>query len=303
MPVTVSDTLLAKELELDFFARINESMNSALWRRISTLVTSAERTREYGWLGSSPSVREFNAERRPAGLGEFTYVIRNRKWEASIEVDNDDLRHYKRGDQVQIRIAQLADRFASHPNTYLFKTVLPAGESDNGYDGVPFFSDSHPVAGATQSNALTHSVGDPGALTPTEVEGIFNKAWVALMGMRDDQGEQAGESPKSLVLACAHTHVPVFNKLLNPAFGLLDGGTSRSVSHNDVTVYGTPNIPNDRIYLLNASDYIKPFVFQQVSEVEFGSDENFLTDFTVFGAKANYNFGYGDYKKAVLVSL
>ena len=59
-------------------------------------VTSMTRTEEYGWLGQFPGLKEWVGERVLRGIREHSYVIRNRKFETTVEVSRDDIEddHY-----------------------------------------------------------------------------------------------------------------------------------------------------------------------------------------------------------------
>lgn len=65
--------------------------------RVTLIVPSKHLSEDYGWLGQLPSLREFGAERIPKGLSEYKYTIKNKKWEASVRVDNDIFRFEQYG--------------------------------------------------------------------------------------------------------------------------------------------------------------------------------------------------------------
>jgi len=81
-------------------------------------------------------------------LGNESYSIENLKYESTLEVDRDEVADDQTG-QIRIRIAELAERAASHKD-FLLSQLLINGETAgfNSYDGVSFFNDAH-VSGSS----------------------------------------------------------------------------------------------------------------------------------------------------------
>ena len=105
-------------------------------------VTSMTRTEEYGWLGQFPSLREWVGERVVRGIKEHGYSIRNKKYEATIELSRDDIEDdhygiYAKGFQ------EMGQSAAAHPCQMAF-AQLKGGFDTVCYDGQYFFDTDHP---------------------------------------------------------------------------------------------------------------------------------------------------------------
>ncbi len=109
---------------------------------------------------------------------QWTQTIRNKDWSKTLGVPvnaykDDNLGVYKQ--QAEL----LGIAAANHPDKLLFDTIV-GGFTAESYDGVAFFSASHPMdGGGTQSNLVS------GALSATK----FREALTALDGMTDYYGK------------------------------------------------------------------------------------------------------------------
>lgn len=121
------------------------------WPQIAMEVPSEGRSVDYKWLGAFPMMREWVGDRVVKSLEAFNYEIVNKSFEATIEVDRDDIED----DQIGIyrpMIQGLGDAAAKHPDMLVFG-LLKAGFTTPCYDGQYFFDTDHPVAGASVSNS------------------------------------------------------------------------------------------------------------------------------------------------------
>ena len=111
---------------------------------------SGTKTEEYGWLGQVPSLREWIGERVSGGIKEHGYVIRNRKFESTIEVARDSIEDDQYGVYMPL-FAELGRAAAAHPCEMVFG-ALKKGFAEKCYDGQYFFDTDHPIADGTMSN-------------------------------------------------------------------------------------------------------------------------------------------------------
>jgi len=105
---------------------------------------------DYTWLGSLPMMREWIGDRAIKDLSASHYVIRNKRFEATVEVDADHIED----DQIGIyspMIAELGRGAKIHPDILTF-SLLAAGFSTPCYDGQYFFDADHPVGETSVSN-------------------------------------------------------------------------------------------------------------------------------------------------------
>ena len=157
MPVTRGDVqgILQDALKALFF----ESLHSLQQQNYERLVTVAPSGKgrdgeKYGWLSPTVGMRQFKDKRIPQGLVSHNYYIQNLKWENTLAVEREAVDSDQYG-QVKIRINQLAWQAARFKDKLTFQT-LANGFTGKGYDGKPFFSDSHKEGkSGPQSNIMT----------------------------------------------------------------------------------------------------------------------------------------------------
>jgi len=113
---------------------------------IAMTVPSGTRSNDYRWLGKIKGMREWLGDREITNLEQSGYVIENKHFENTVEVDADDFKD----DQIGIytpMIADLGQTAAEHPDQLVYG-LLKKGIVDKCYDGQPMFSTTHPVSGA-----------------------------------------------------------------------------------------------------------------------------------------------------------
>ena len=122
----------------------------AMWQLVAMEAPSVGRSVDYKWLGDYPTMREWLGDRVIKDLSAFSYEITNKDYEATIEVDRNDIED----DQIGVytpAIQGLAQEAKAHPDILVF-ALLEAGFSTLCYDGQYFFDDDHPVGESTASN-------------------------------------------------------------------------------------------------------------------------------------------------------
>lgn len=121
-----------------------------LYRKVAMVVPSSVREESYAWLGAFPRMREWIGERQVKNLQMHSYSITNKDWEATIEVDRNDIEDDAVGIYRPI-VAELGRAAAVHPDEVVFD-LLRRGFTSTCYDGQYFFDTDHPVGGSTASN-------------------------------------------------------------------------------------------------------------------------------------------------------
>lgn len=136
------------------------------YQQVATVVQSASASTTYGWLGEFPKLREWVGDRAMKNMREYGYVIINKKYESTVNVDRSDIEDDNLGVYTPL-VAEMGHAAATHPDEIIFP-LLAEGTTRLCYDGKPFFSAEHPVLAAdgttskAVSNLLTPST-DPGA--------------------------------------------------------------------------------------------------------------------------------------------
>ncbi|MBO6937545.1 MAG: Mu-like prophage major head subunit gpT family protein [Deltaproteobacteria bacterium] len=138
-----------------FQGGFNSAIDPDLWKLFAMEVPSTAREEVYQWLGNHSKMREWLGARIIRKLKAHEYRIKNRKFELTEEVFEDDIEDGQLA-ELKPRFEDMGEEVALLPNDILF-AVLNEGKSVLGYDGVPLFSTSHPVGSGVDSNYETGS--------------------------------------------------------------------------------------------------------------------------------------------------
>lgn len=120
------------------------------WQKVAMKAPSTGKRNTYAWLGDFPRMREWLSERHVKNLKAHDYTILNKTFELTCEVPREDIEDDEIGAFTPI-VARMGEATAEHPDELVFP-LLPDGLTTNSYDGVPFFSTTHPVGNSTVSN-------------------------------------------------------------------------------------------------------------------------------------------------------
>lgn len=134
-----------QRLGVGFQTRFQNALKTATSLRgaLCTDVPSSARSEDYGWLADLPGVREWIGDRKVRQLAANNYNIVNKDWEATFEVDRNDIDDDNLG-LYGTKIDLLADAANRHPDELSFG-LLKAGFTTDCYDGQYFFDTDHPV--------------------------------------------------------------------------------------------------------------------------------------------------------------
>ncbi len=284
------DTItIRKGLLTNFFEGYDAA--ETLWDQVATKVPSTAASEDYGWLGSVPRLREMDGERIPQKLMEYTYTLKNKEFEASIEVRHADLKDDQTGKYGPL-VRSIGESAKTYPDELVFGSLLPNGFTNLAYDGQYFFDTDHPVGntGSTFSNKGT------AALDATS----FNVARVALLKAKDDFGRPVNQGADLRLI------IPV--DLLSAAEALLEAeflaGGANNVNYKKASIVVSPWLTDtNNWYLINAQGVIKPFIVQEREFIPFealeeGSSENWWRKKNYYGTYWRGNAGYGLFQKA-----
>ncbi len=268
------------------------------------------------FLGHVPQMREWGTGRLAKGLLSETYVVENMKYEATMEVDEDELEDDQTG-QISIRTQELAQAAADHPAN-MIADLLINGEAAgfHSYDGVPFFSDAH-VSGdsGAQSNKLDFDISakmpaepnTPNQASVLTMQQAFSDALAQMMTFKDDRGDVMNIGASGLVVICHATQYMNWLKAVTAA--LVDN------TDNVIKQFKPDVIPMGRLtdaskfYLAKTDEPVRPFVFQKRKAVQFdamdkANDEAvFMNGKLRYGVKARYRMVYGKWMYCVRVDF
>jgi len=296
----INTGLLTKGLRSEFFNRFNNT--TTYYQDLATRIPSTSDSETYRWLGTVPKMREWGTGRLAKGLRTESYSVENLKYEATIEVDRDEIADDQTG-QIRVRVAELAQRAATHKD-YLIAQLLINGETSgyNSYDGVSFFNDAH-VSGASgaQDNLLDYDAASPDAPTVEEFKGALKQAIAQMLSFKDDQGEPMLINASGLVCVVPPTMYFTALEALNAT---VVNNTS-NVLEGAARVISLPWLTDaSKWYLLKTDGVVRPFIFQDREPIEFGalaenSEEGFKREKYLFGVRARYRMTYGYWQYAV----
>jgi len=301
--MAVIDTgLLTKGVRSEFFSRLQTA--PSFWERLVTRIQSTTATEQYRWLGQVPQMREWGTGRMAKGLHSESYDVTNKKFEATIEVDRDELADDQTG-QIRVRVQELADAVVSHKD-YLVSQLLINGATSgyNSYDGVTFWNAAHVFGDSgNQDNDLTTAIVAKDAPTTAEFKAAFAYMSSEMMKFLDDQARPLNTQASGLVCV-----VPA--KMYWTALEAMRAGV---ISSTDNVMKGAADVipcpyldatATDTWYLLKVDKALRPLIFQDREALEFGeltgsSDEGFMREKYYYGVRARYEITYGQWAYAV----
>jgi phage major head subunit gpT-like protein len=266
---------------------------------LATETTSNKREENYGWVGELPGMQEWKTDRMLKVLEAYSLAIRNKKWEASLRLKNDDIADDNLG-LLPPLISDMAANARLHPGILVARLLLNgfAGTAypDLGdglaFDGEFFFSADH----ATGSNVLAVAFSAANLDTASQL-------------LRKQKRFDADAKEGSLYAKGTHLFVGVADELLAEKVltqEMLAGGESNT-NRGKYTLVVTPEFSDGEWALADLRGAVRPFIFQTreaISTSTVGGRGNsdtvgFMYDEVWMGAKARYNAGYFDFRRIV----
>lgn len=306
MMVGMGGMLINKENVTNLFVSLKTTFNNAFgaapsnWKRIAMLVPSTTSQNDYSWMSNFPKMREWIGDKVVKSLAVFDYTIKNKDWEATVEVDRNDIEDDNLG--IYAPQAQMAGLSASElPDDIVFG-LLNNGFINLCYDGQYFFDTDHPVKQIDGSTALVSNKGTIKLSIDSlaAADASIGAADIALMEMKDDEGRSLTVMAKLLV-------VPPALKLVANALvttdRLEDGKPNPYKGAYEVLV--EPRLTSRTAwFVLDNSKPVKPIVYQErkkpvfVQQTGMDNDDVFTRKKFKFGAEARAAGGYGFWQLA-----
>lgn len=163
MPISVTKLKTAEVESKALFLRGLQSVSNPLFQRLCTEVSMTTKTMETPIAGMIGALEEWNGPRTVEELSEDAYSITAKKFQKTVGVPRESFEDNTHGSYIA-QLETFGMMVGAWPDQQVAKK-LEAGETDLCYDGVPFFSASHPIehgndAAGTFSN-LTGSGSPP----------------------------------------------------------------------------------------------------------------------------------------------
>lgn len=264
------------------------------WQATAMLVQSTGKQNDYSWLSSFPRMKKWVGDKVVKALAAFKYSIVNDDFEATIEVDRNDIEDDNLG--IYGPQAESAGFSARQLPDEIIADLKNAAFTSNCYDSQYFYDVDHPVgdgAGGVNSvsNKGTKALSNA---TLAAATASYGAARTAIMGFKDDENRPLGLVPNVLEVPPA---LEAMGNLLLNSDKLNDN--SPNPYKGTATLVVNPRLTSTTAWFLHCTNMpIKPFILQErkkptfVQQVGQDSDDVFMRRKFKFGAEARYAGGY-----------
>ena len=270
------------------------------WEKVAMKVPSTSGENRYKWMDRFPRMRKWIGEKAVKQLQGHGYTVVNEDWEATVEVDRNDIEDDNLG--IVGPETQMAGHSAKQlPDEIVFE-LANQGFTALCYDGQPFFDTDHPVGDGKGGVNSVSNKGNAALAVSTlaEAKASYGAARTAMRNVKDDEGRPLGVRPNVL--------------LVPPALE----DTARTLLTAERLEDGKPNIYKDTAelvvgdwltsdtawFLLDTSKPVRPFIYQErkapvfVAMTDINSPDVFSRRKFKFGAEARAAGGYGFWQLA-----
>lgn len=264
--------------------------------KLATKVPSTTLENVYPWLAMPKGFREWIGERMFNNLRVHGYVLRNKDWEDSVEIPRNAIKD----DQYGVYSMFIQQMAAEAKKLYdeLIASAMIAGATAVGFDGVAFFSASHPTynGSGTYSNRATST-----ALTHTN----YAAARAAMMSYVGEGGKSLRVRPNLLVVPpqLETTANQITNAEYTAPAAAVGANAANAMQTNvlrsTATVIVLPELSSTpgHWYLMDATKPVKPFILQEreapkVHTPDEFTEHTFKTNHYIMGAEARAVAGY-----------
>lgn len=288
------------------FFNLKTTYNRALqaaepeWNKIAMMVSSGSSENRYKWMERFPAMRKWVGEKVVKQLKGQGYTIINDDFEATIEVDRNDIEDDTLG--IYGPEAEMAGYSAAHLPDELVFDLVNAGFVELCYDGQPFFDTDHPVK---KKDGSTVSVSNKGTTalsfaTLAAAQGSFGAARTSLRKMKDDEERPLNINGNILLVGPALEDEAKMGMTVDR---LEDG--KQNPYKNAAEVVVSSRITSDTAwFLLDTTKPVKPFIYQErkapvfVSQTNMDSESVFMQKKYRYGAEARGAAGFSFWQMA-----
>ncbi|MFZ5774031.1 MAG: Mu-like prophage major head subunit gpT family protein [Thermodesulfobacteriota bacterium] len=265
------------------------------WQETAMLVPSTGKQNDYSWLSNFPRMRKWVGDKVVKALAAFKYTIVNDDFEATVEVDRNDIEDDNLG--IYAPQAESAGFSAKQLPDEIVADLKNGAFASQCYDGQYFYDTDHPVgdgAGGTVSvsNKGTKALSNA---TLAAAQASYGAGRTAIMSMKDDEGRPLGLVPNVLEVGPA---LEAVGNLLLTADKLNDNSPNPFKGTAKLVV--NPRLTSTTAWFLHCTNMpVKPFILQErkkpvfVQQTGMDSDDVFSRRKYKFGAEARYAGGYG----------
>lgn len=278
------------------FTSLKTTFNNAFdaapsqWQQTAMLVPSGSGQNDYTWLSLFPKMRKWIGDKVIKQLEAFKYTVVNDDWEATVEVDRNDIQDDNLG--IYAPQAQMAGYSAKQLPDEIVADLKNNAFVNKCYDGQYFYDNDHPVAGASVSN-----VGSAVLSGATQAAALasYGVARTAIMSYKDEEGRPLALVPNVLEVPPA---LETQGKRLVEMEKLADD--TPNPYYKTATLIVNPRLTSTTAWFLHCTQMpVKPFIYQEreapkfVEQTDEQTDNVFMRKKFRFGAEARAKGGYG----------
>jgi len=277
------------------FTTLKTTFNNAFdaapsqWQQTAMLVPSGSGQNDYTWLSLFPKMRKWIGDKAIKALEAFKYTVVNDDWEATVEVDRNDIEDDNLG--IYAPQAQMAGFSARQLPDEIVSDLKNSAFTNLCYDGQYFYDTDHSVAGASVSNKGTAALS---AATAAAAAASYGAARTAIMSVTDDEGRPLALIPDVLEVPPA---LEITGKRLVEMDRLTDDSPNPYMGTARLVV--NPRLTSTTAWFLHCTSMpVKPFVYQErkapnfVEQTDPQNDNVFMRKKFRFGAEARAAGGY-----------
>lgn len=277
-----------------FFQRLDPVVADDWAPMVAMRMDTDQASEEYRWLGMTPAVREWIGGRQASGLRESGITIANKTYEATLDVNADELRRDK-SSQILLRVGELAGRVREHWDKLLSALIVTPG---NAYDGQGFYDTDHAEGDSGTQINLCAAAQLPGldittAASPTveEAQVIMLQAIAYMMGYKDDKGEPLNANAKGFgFMVPLNMYMPFAQAATMPLIASGSGAKTNILANMpsfQIKVFPNPRLSTTTVlYMFRIDAEMKPFIMQE-ELLDIGEqDDTFLNNRILYGVKA-----------------
>lgn len=297
--------LVNKEAIHSAFVSLKVIFNNAFaaapsfWEKVAMKVTSTTGQNDYAWLAKFPRMRKWIGDKQVKALEAAKYTIVNDDFEATVEVDRNDIEDDNLG--IYAPQAQMAGESAKQLPDEIVADLVNGGFTSKCFDGQYFFDTDHEVGKDEEKVSVSNKGTKALAInTLAAAQASYGAARTAMRKFKDDEGRPLNINPNVLLVPPALEDTA---NLLMTAERLEDGKPNPYKGTATVVVEG--RLASDAAwFLLDTTKPVKPFIYQErkapvfVQQVDPQADDVFSRKKFKFGAEARAAGGYGFWQLA-----
>lgn len=270
-----------------------------IYDKVCTTIISTKAEEVYAWLWDTPKMRKWLDEKVPKALKEYDFSVKNTDYEATIWINRNALKD-EQYNQIKIRVNWL---WVSAKKWYdeALTELIQSWHTSACYDWQNFFDTDHSEGASwVQSNYIANGW----ALSSEIVKEIVTK----MQQYKTDTWSYIWINPTHIMVPTSLSFLA--KELFDPLIVNVSTDPSKASLKWLLEVIVNPYLDNSLtpwnspFYILDLSQWIKPFIFQNreaiklVSQDKDTDTESFMRKTLYYSAEARYAFWFGDWKYA-----